>query len=300
MNMLVIALCHLISAFVRESLERMTNKLAWFCMTGTRNWCTLFQLNRKQEDLLGLIVHHEPVARGDHQQNGAVESTLEQVRARAGILVSQIEKEVAGGRLIFPATHPVYNWALLHSAWLINRYVVKQGTTVYERSSDRVYSGKLCMYGESVLGYIKTDRKAAPRWSRGIWLGKTLVNDTHIIAHPSGVFVTRSVRRLPTPFVLEELGDVHHSPWEFGYASLGHRMLYNRQVSPPQAVGMPMIDVEAIQVQKYADENPDEDRDTHLHQVNLQCQLRRGWMEHVQQKANLSARCCNVGCSETC
>ena len=210
---------------------------------------------------LGLIVHHEPVARGDHQQNGAVESTLEQVRARAGVLVSQIEKEVAGGKLIFPATHPVYNWALLHSAWLINRYVVKQGTTAYERSSDRVYSGKLCMYGESVLGYIKTDRKAAPRWSRGIWLGKTLVNDTHIIAHSTGVFVTRSVRRLPTPFVLEELGDLHHSPWEFGYASLGHRMLYNRHVSPPQPLGMPMIDIEAVQVQKYAAENPHEDDD---------------------------------------
>ena len=58
-----------------------------------------------------------------------------------------------------------------------------------------------------------------------------------------------------------ELGDLHHSPWEFGYASLGHRMLYNRQVSPPQPLGMPMIDIEAIQVQKYAAENPHEDYD---------------------------------------
>ena len=40
------------------------------------------------------------------------------------------------------------------------------------------------------------------------------------------------------------------------------RMLYYKQVSPPQAIGMPMIDVEVIQVQKYAAENPDGDRDT--------------------------------------
>ena len=86
------------------------------------------------------------------------------------------------------------------------------------------------MFGETVLGYIKTDRKAAPRWAKGIWLGKTLTNDTHIIAHGSGVFVTRSVRRLPTPFVLEELGAMEFGPWEFGYAALGHRMVYNKHL----------------------------------------------------------------------
>ena len=41
---------------------------------------------------------------------------------------------------------------------------------------------------------------------KGIWLGKALTNDTHILAHSNGVFVTRSVRRLPTPFVLEASG----------------------------------------------------------------------------------------------
>ena len=73
--------------------------------------------------------------------------------------------------------------------------------------------------------------------------------------------MTRSVRRFPNPFVLEELGDITTSPWEYGYAALGHRMMYNRHLSPPMPVGMPMIDVEAIQVKKYAVENPNEDLD---------------------------------------
>ena len=122
-----------------------------------------------------------------------------------------------------------------------------------------MYTGKLCMFGESVLGYIKPDRKGAPRWCKGIWLGKALTNDTHIIGYKEGIFVTRSVRRLPTAFNLEDLGDVTTSPWEYGYAALGHRMMYNRHFSPPLALGMPMIDVEAIQVKKYAQENPNED-----------------------------------------
>ena len=170
--------------------------------------------------------------------------------------MTQIEKAVGASQIIFPCTHPMYCWALLHAAWLSNRYIVKQGTTAFERSADRMYTGKLCLYGESVLCYIKPDRKGAPRWCKGIWLGKTLTNDTRIIGYKEGIFVTRSVRRFPNPFVLEELGDITTSPWEYGYAALGHRMMYNRHLSPPMPFGMPMIDVEAIQVKKYAVENP--------------------------------------------
>ena len=77
----------------------------------------------------------------------------------------------------FLALIPLYNWALLHAGWLHNRYVVSGGTTAFERSADRVYTGRLCMFGEVVLGYIKTSRKAAPRWTKGIWVGKALPND---------------------------------------------------------------------------------------------------------------------------
>ena len=112
------------------------------------------------------------------------------------------------------------------------------GTTAFERSADRVYTGRLCMFGEVVLGYIKTSRKAAPRWTKGIWVGKALPNDGRIITHAEGVFVTRSVRRLPTPFVL-----------------------YSKNLSPPLAVGMPMIDVDAEHVITYAKTHAGSDSD---------------------------------------
>ena len=190
--------------------------------------------------------------RGDHQNNGVAESTLQQLRLKAGILINQIEEAVAGGRNTLPCHHPLYNWALLHAAWFHNRYVANGGSTAFERAADRVYTGRLCMFGEVVLGYIKTSRKAAPRWTQGIWVGKTLPNDGHIIIHAEGIFVTRSVRRLPTPFVLEPLGEITTSPWDHGCASLGHRMLYTKNISPPLAVSMPMIDVDAEHVKTYA------------------------------------------------
>ena len=69
---------------------------------------------------MGITVHDEAAPVGDHQANGAAEVTVQQIRARAGILVQQIEDKVALGRTVFGCNHPVYCWALLHSAWLRN------------------------------------------------------------------------------------------------------------------------------------------------------------------------------------
>eukprot|EP00435_Cladocopium_sp_Y103_P051733 s1374_g16.t1 len=214
---------------------------------------------------LGIVVHHEPVPVGSHESNGAAEATLQQIRVRAGILIQQIENACAGGKMIFPCAHPLYGWALLHACWVYNRFNVTAGTTAFERSADRVYTGRLAMFGESLLAYLKTDRKAAPRWQRGIWLGKSLSNDTHLIAQGNNIFATRSIRRLPKPFVLEELGEVVACPGDYGYAALGHRMFYSKTLSPPMPFrvgsGLPpqAVDVEAIQVQQYAEQHPLED-----------------------------------------
>ena len=115
---------------------------------------------------LGIVVHHEPIVKREHQSVGAAESTLQQLRLKAGMLICQIEHEVAADRLLFPCTHPLFGWALLHAAWLHNRFVVNCGSTAYERSADCVYTGRLCLFGEVVLGYLKASRKAAPRWTK--------------------------------------------------------------------------------------------------------------------------------------
>ena len=223
---------------------------------------------------LGIICHDEMGAVGDHQTNGAAEVTVQQLRARAGILVQQIEDKVAMGRKVFGCNHPVYCWALIHAGWLRNRFVVSSGSTAYERSCDRSYSGKLAMFGEDVLGYLRTDLKAAPRWQHGIWLGKTTPGDLRIIGQADGVFVTRSIRRNPTPFNLERFAELEHYPWEFGLAALGNRLVHKKRLSQPTAFEAdvmrtpalktpvpktPAIDVDAVHVANYAQAHPNED-----------------------------------------
>ena len=88
--------------------------------------------------------------------------------------------------------------------------------------------------------------------------------DMHIVGTSQGIFLTRSIRRNPVPFNLNRFVDIEHYPWEFGWAALGSRLIHNKRVSQPVAFGVgaalpPQLDLEAINMAKYALEHPDED-----------------------------------------
>ena len=72
----------------------------------------------------------------------------------------------------------------------------------------------------------------------------------------TGIFLTRSIRRLPTSFDLELLGELTASPWNYGCASLGHRLVHAKRVVPPPAVAfdnsLRLPDRDAKDVQEYA------------------------------------------------
>eukprot|EP00435_Cladocopium_sp_Y103_P035698 s4054_g9.t1 len=119
------------------------------------------------------------------------------------------------------------------------------------------------MFGEDILGYLAMD-KGGPRWHHGIWLGKVASGDMHVVGTAEGVFLTRSIRRNAIAFNLNRFADLENYPWEFGLAALGNKLVHNKRVTHPLAFGVgaalpPQIDVEAIQVQKYAQENSNRD-----------------------------------------
>ena len=143
------------------------------------------------------------------------------------------EKCGAAGKTIFGVQHPLYMWSLLHACWLHNRFCVQHGLTPFERATGCLYEGKVCCYGEAVLGYLRTTAKAGPKWQKGVWLGKTTQNDVNILATDKGIFLTRSVRRIPGQWDLTLCGEVIACPWEHGYGSLGGRMILNKKVEAP-------------------------------------------------------------------
>ena len=77
--------------------------------------------------------------------------------------------------------------------------------------------------------------------------------------------MTRSIRRLPETFKLDMLSGLVTSPWECGYANLGHGLVYAKRSSLPVGVAMgselPLGDKDALAVRDYARAHPFEDVD---------------------------------------
>ena len=197
---------------------------------------SLLEAVKKTCRCLGIRVLTETVGPASHASNGAAEVTVKLIRQQANLLIQQIEQG-CGIADVIGCQHPLYAWSLLHACFLHNRFVVRQGHTAYELCADRSYTGRLAMYGETVLGYLKQTHKGAPQWTKGVWLGKTLSNDVHIIAMPGAqqLFVTRSVRRLPPSKAWdgEMIAGVEASPWQFNYASLGSQLVLAKRIAPP-------------------------------------------------------------------
>lgn len=228
----------------------------------------ILQSTRKACRALGIKTGVELVAVENHPANGAVEQSLQVLRDQAGVLVTQLEHHggARDGQIIFGANHPVYAWALIHSAFLHNRFCVNYGQTAYERATDRQYTGRICCFGEVVYGFLKSSAKAAPQWCKGVWLTKTLQNDVHIVAVPagqsSGLFVTRSIRRTTQRWSLEFAGRIESMPSDFGYAALGSQLVLSKRILPPQPVPVQLqFDMPAISAGDEAGSDPPSPRD---------------------------------------
>ena len=197
---------------------------------------SLIAATRKSLRSFGVECHVETVPVGSHASNGAAESTVNVIRQLSNTLMQQLEHQTGAEKPVFAALHPLVAWSLVHASWIHNRFVVNQGQTSFERSFDRPYTGKVCMFAEQVMAYVKTDRKGAPRWRKGVWLTKTMNNDSHVVAVGGSIVCTRSVRRLATQWDLKMCGDIESGPWSYGLASLGAKLVVNKRIVNPKAV----------------------------------------------------------------
>ena len=78
-----------------------------------------------------------------------------------------------------------------------------------------------------------------------MWLGKASQNDVHIAGVADGIFVTRSLRRLPMPLDITYFSRISMCPWECNYASLGHTLMHAKRVLPP-APSAALVDMDRV------------------------------------------------------
>ena len=192
----------------------------------------LLETVRKTLTSFGITCAVETAPVGSHQSKGAAEKTVHLVCQLANCFMQQLEENGGADRHVFKSLHPMTSWSLVHAAWIRNHFVVQEGRTAFERALDRIYNGKICAFGEVVLGFKKTAKKGAPSWRKGIWLTKSTNNDVHVAAFGEHVFCTRSIRRLPKQWYLKFARDVTEEPWCFGLASLGNKLLSSKRIMP--------------------------------------------------------------------
>ena len=104
-----------------------------------------------------------------------------------------------------------------HAQFLLNNFAIRSdGLTPFERCWSKRYTSALCKFGEIVLCRLRGKQpKADPSWGLGLWLGRDASADMHIVGTISGVFKTRSIRRLPVSEQVDKrlLNDFQAKPW---------------------------------------------------------------------------------------
>ena len=96
--------------------------------------------------------------------------------------------------------HPLFHWCVLHCNFLLNRFLIKSdGQTAFSRRWEKEYCSPLCQFGETVMYRVSQPRANTDiKWGKGIWLGRSTVNNEIIVGTLSGEVITvRTIRRLP-------------------------------------------------------------------------------------------------------
>ena len=116
----------------------------------------------------------------DKGRTSMAERAIQTVRCQSKTLVHALEEQV---KMKFEDKHIIHQWAVMHSAWLINRFHYHSAvkSTPYQQLHGRPYRGKVACFASLCYGLDGTVDKHHPQWLAGLWLGKDL-SDHDILA----------------------------------------------------------------------------------------------------------------------
>ena len=122
-----------------------------------------------------------------HQSQGPVEACIQVYR---GIFVANKLALEAGIGCRLLLKHPAIVWLIRHAAWLITRYNAgRDGCSPFRRIFGKPYNESICKFGEQVHYKLSghPSSRVEPRWELGAWVGKTDLEDEHLLGTLSGI-----------------------------------------------------------------------------------------------------------------
>ena len=138
----------------------------------------------------------------DSQANGRVERCVRSIEEISRTLKLDLEQRI---RKTISVKDEIFGWMLRHGVMVLDwRQVGYDGRTAHERALGRPYRGELFPF--ACLMMFKNHNKPdggemSSRWSRGLWLGKTVDTDEHVLwrLDGGGVSTARSVAECRLP-----------------------------------------------------------------------------------------------------
>ena len=124
--------------------------------------------------------------------NGAVEKTTFRIRGLSNTLLRHVR---AKSGLKFSHQRPIVAWSWHQAAGLLNHYSSTHGMTPFELLCGHGYNGKALPVGEPIFAFTATEGvpKGQAKWTRCIFLGKSVLNDMYTRGCEGLVQLTRSV-----------------------------------------------------------------------------------------------------------
>ena len=129
----------------------------------------------------------------DKGRTAIAERAIQTVRSQARTLVIYVEHQIEAK---FPDGHPIHMWALLHSAWLLNRFHRHSalGCTPYQSLFGRPYKGRVANFGQDMYGISQKKTKYKAQWTRGVWVGKDHADQDMLIIENDKILKSKAVR----------------------------------------------------------------------------------------------------------
>ena len=159
------------------------------------------------------LVRHGP--RASHQSEGKIENANRVINGLCRAMWLSLEDLL---REKLPSDSILIACLIRHAAWCLTRFHVKnEGRTAFVRVFGKACTSQVLPFGERVMYKVTSvpTGNLDQRWDHGIWVGKALMTDDHIILTENWVQKARSLHRVPPEarFVISELKKVRGLPW---------------------------------------------------------------------------------------
>ena len=153
------------------------------------------------------------VPQGSLHQGLKAERSIGIVRNMGKCLLHHVQEKTG---FVVKSSHPLYQWAFVHAAFLYTRFhVLQSGQTPFELALGREYTGKLCAFGSPVYAQVVPYKKSKGEpWQKFVFLGKTAMGNLSVVGNKFGVFQARTMRKGSMEYDTEMIVDLRGVPWD--------------------------------------------------------------------------------------